>query len=37
MLDTYENQLATYHVNKNIWIYVFFATLLVNVILSEKV
>ena len=37
LLITYENQLTTYHVNKNIRKYIFFTTLLVNVILSEKV
>ena len=34
---TQENQRTTYHVNKNIRTYIFFTTLLVNVILSKKV
>ena len=35
LLATYKNQPTTYHVIKNIM--TFFTTLLVNVILSEKV
>ena len=37
LLATYENQLTTYHVNKDIGTYNFFSTLLLNVMLSEKV
>ena len=37
LLATYENQLTKYHVNKDIGTYNFFSTLLLNVMLSEKV
>ena len=36
LLATYENQLTAYHFNKNIRTYIFFTTLLINVILSER-
>ena len=36
LLATYENQLTAYHFNKNIRTYIFFTTLLINIILSER-